>query len=206
MTPGPDAGGRRKAAIFGGSFDPVHLGHLAMAEAACERIGLVEVILMPAARSPFKGGTGASGHQRLAMLKIALAESSLRGASVSDFELNRPAPSYSWQTAEHFRQLEPATQWHWILGTDQWEQIDRWAEPERLREGLHFIVFTREDATVRERPGWRHTAVTFSHPASSTAIRENFERHRDWLTPGVADYCEREGIYRAADQSLGILS
>lgn len=184
-----------RAAIFGGSFDPVHRGHLAMAAAAREAAGLERVIFMPAAVSPFKKGTVATAAQRLRMLEIALEEAGFPWAGISDFELNRPAPSYSWQTARHFSSLESETEWFWILGTDQWGQIERWAEPEILRETLHFLVFTRHGHPVREKTGWLHTPVVFQHPASSTAIRADFAKHRDWLTPEVAAYCESEGLY-----------
>lgn len=187
---------RARIAIFGGSFDPVHRGHLAMATAAREVAALSEVLFMPAAVSPFKKGTIASAEQRHHMLSLALADEGMDWARVSDFEWKRPGPSYSWKTARHFRSLQPDAEWCWILGTDQWEQIDRWAEPEQLRESLHFLVFTREGQIVRDRPGWRHTAIPFAHPASSTAIRSDFAGHRDWLTPGVAAFAEKEGIYQ----------
>ncbi len=192
---------RCRAALFGGSFDPVHRGHLAMAVAAREAADLERVVFVPAAVSPFKFGTVATGGQRREMLEIALAESGVDWAVISDFELNRPAPSYSWETARHVSEACPGTEWHWILGTDQWEQIDRWAEPERLRQSLHFLVFTRQGQAVRERPGWRHTAVAFEHPASSSAIRTGFAEHCDWLTPGVAAYCEARGIYGGETRS-----
>ncbi len=179
-----------RAALFGGSFDPVHRGHLAMAIAAREAAGLDRVVFVPAATSPFKRGTVATGAQRREMLEIALAEASLDWAEISGFELDRPAPSYSWETALHFAETSPGTDWHWILGTDQWEQIERWAEPEILRRTLRFLVFARNGQAVRQRPGWRATAVPFEHPASSTAIREGFAAHRHWLTPRVAAYWE----------------
>lgn len=182
-----------RIAIFGGSFDPVHRGHLAMAAAARERLSLEGVVFMPCAVSPFKRGTVASGPQRLGMLEAAIRDEQLDWAAVSDFELNRPAPSYSWETARHFTATQPGVSWHWILGTDQWEQIERWAEPETLRTLLHFIVFTRAGAVVRDRPGWRYTAVEFAHPASSTAIRRDPGACRDWLTPGVTALAQ--GIY-----------
>jgi len=185
----------RRVALFGGSFDPVHRGHLAMASVAREAAGLEEVLFMPAAVSPFKKSNTATGGQRFEMLRIALADAGMEWARVSEFELNRPAPSYSWETALHFHALEPETEWCWILGTDQWEQIERWAEPERLRHGLHFLVVTREGQSVRDRVGWRHTAVPFAHPASATKIRADFVGHRDWLTPGVLEYCVKERIY-----------
>lgn len=188
--PGPD---ESRIAIFGGSFDPVHRGHLAMAAAARERLTLDEVVFMPCAVSPFKNGTVASGPQRLGMLEAAIRDEQLAWAAVSDFELNRPAPSYSWETARHFTATQPGVSWHWILGTDQWEQIHRWAEPEMLRSMLHFIVFSRVGTMVRDRPGWTYTPIEFEHPASSTAIRRDFAGHRDWLTPGVAKLAQ--GIY-----------
>ena len=148
---------------------------------------------MPCAVSPFKSGTVASGPQRLGMLEVAIRETGLDWATVSDFELHRPAPSYSWETAAHFSATQPGVAWHWILGTDQWGQIDRWAEPEKLRTLLHFIVFTRAGAVVRDRPGWSYTPIEFEHPASSTAIRRDVKACLDWLTPGVAELAR--GIY-----------
>lgn len=179
--------GESRIAIFGGSFDPVHRGHLAMAAAARERLPLDGVVFMPCAVSPFKSGTVASGPQRLGMLEAAIRDEQLDWATVSDFELHRPAPSYSWETVRHFSATQPGVGWHWILGTDQWEQIERWAEPETLRSLLHFIVFSRAGTRVRDRPGWTYTPIEFEHPASSTAIRRDFAGHRDWLTPGVAE-------------------
>lgn len=186
-----------RAALFGGSFDPVHRGHLAMAAAARETADLAHVFFVPAARSPFKDGTSAPADARLAMLRIALAESAMPWAEVSDFELERPAPSYSWQTALHFAERFPGTEWHWILGADQWDQIEQWAEPDILQRHLRFLVLARAGVPVADRPGWRHLAVPFAHPASSTDIRQDFAARRDWLTPGVADFCEARGLYRA---------
>lgn len=185
----------RRAAIFGGSFDPVHRGHLAMASLAREAAGLESVVFVPAAVSPFKRGTVAGADERKAMLEIALADEAMDWASVSEVELDRPGPSYSWETAASFQASEPSVEWHWILGTDQWEQIDRWAEPGRLRAALRFLVFTRAGTAVAARPGWRYREIPFDHPASSTAIRNDFEAHRSWLTPGVADYARARDLY-----------
>lgn len=190
--------GGSRLAIFGGSFDPVHRGHLAMAVAAREALDLQGVVFVPCSVSPFKTSTVASGPQRQRMLEIAIGESGMDWATVSDFELSRPAPSYSWETALHFSKNSPEVQWHWILGTDQWDEIERWAEPGKLRELLHFIVFSRKGAAVRDRPGWRFSGVEFEHPASSTAIRGNFAAHHNWLTPGVSGYCDVRGIYGRA--------
>ena len=187
--------GTPRVALFGGSFDPVHLGHLGMAETAREAACLDRVVLVPCFVSPFKDGTVASAEQRLEMLRIAIGERGGDWLDVTDWELRREKPSYSWETAEHFHSSSPETEWCWILGTDQWEEIERWAQPEKLRRLLHFLVLTRDGTMVRDRPRWRYTAIPFSHPASSTRIRADFAANREWLTPGVSAYCRETGLY-----------
>lgn len=184
-----------KRGILGGSFDPVHLGHLAMAAAAREAAELETMVFVPASVSPFKSTTVASDEQRLEMLRIALGENGLDWAEISREEIDRSGPSYSWMTAASFTRSFPAVDWHWILGTDQWEAIDRWAEPEKLRRLLTFVVLTREGTPVRHRPGWQYLAVPFAHPASSTAIRADRDGRAEWLSPGVLEYCRREDLY-----------
>lgn len=188
---------RQKIALFGGSFDPVHLGHLGMASVAREAAGLDAVVFLPCFVSPFKEGTHASAEQRAEMIAIALEEMKADWAELSRYEISRPEPSYSWQTATHYAETMPEVDWHWIVGTDQWEQIESWAEPEKLRTLLHFIVVTRDGDKVVERDGWRHTAVQFSHPASSTKIRAELGRYGEWLTPGVLSFCLQNDLYEA---------
>ena len=188
----------QRLALFGGTFDPVHHGHLDLVARAREVAKLDRVIFLPCARSPFKDvGPAAAPEARLKMLQLALDE---RGwgswASVSRFELDRPPPSFSWQTTAHFRETEPPdTELFWILGADQWAAIESWAESEKLREWLHFLVVTRQGTNVQERVGWRFTILNFDHPASATAIRSG---HGDpaWLPNTVRGYLEEHPIYR----------
>jgi nicotinate-nucleotide adenylyltransferase len=186
---------RERRALFGGTFDPVHRGHLAMATAARDAVGLSRVIFLPCFVSPFKNTAQADPEERLAMLELALDELDGDWAEASDYELKRPGPSYSWETAHHFAEVFPQIDWYWILGTDQWEQIEAWAEPERLRLDLHFLVCTREGTPVRKRAGWRATALDFDHPASASAIRNDWSLAREWVTPAVRRYAEERRIY-----------
>lgn len=168
-----------------------------MVRLALEEAELEEVILMPCFVSPFKSGTEATAAQRFAMLELALRDEAIGAARVSSYEIGRDEPSYSVETAEHFAETFPDVEWHWILGTDQWDAIGQWAQPETLRRILRFLVLTRNGVPVKERPGWKYEALPFSHPASSSAIRADFEAHREWMTPSVVAYCEAEGLYRS---------
>lgn len=188
----------KRHAIFGGSFDPIHLGHLALAERVAEAAGLERVVFVPAFRSPFKSSTAATARQRCEMVARALDEAGWDWAELSDFEVRREGPSYSWETARHFARESPRVDWHWILGADQWDQIEDWAEPEVLRKALRFLVVARGGQEIREREEWRSQLVPFDHPASSSAIREDIEEHADWLSPAVRKFCEEEGLYGAA--------
>lgn len=185
-------------ALFGGTFDPVHCGHLDLVERARTACALDRLVFVPCARSPFKSAAPvASADERCAMLDLAIGE---RGwsdwASVSRFEIDRPPPSYSWQTVAHFREAQPGARLFWILGADQWEQIHRWAEPEKLRHWLDFIVVTRRGSTVPSREGWRATFLEFEHPASATAIREGHAQ-ADWLPASVARYIRKQSLYES---------
>lgn len=192
---------KRRCAIFGGSFDPIHLGHIEMVRKVIEDLVLDEIILMPCLVSPFKSGTFASAAQRAEMIELAIEEANLAKASLSRFEIEREGPSYSWETAQHFAATDPETEWHWILGTDQWEAIETWSRPEILCELLCFIVLSRHGRSVQQRDGWRLRELVFDHPASSTAIRENFNDHGDWLLPSVKSFCIREGLYESAGEA-----
>ena len=184
-----------KVAIFGGSFDPVHLGHLAMAEKAREQFTLSRVIFVPCNQSPFKGETRAGGEQRQRMLEIAIREKEWPWAGVSDYEISRPGPSYSWRTAEHFAEQFPGADLYWILGTDQWTQIEKWARPERLRELLRFIVVTRNGSKVMDRQDWKYEKMQFDHPASATAIRKDMKSALKFLPASVLKYCRANSLY-----------
>jgi nicotinate-nucleotide adenylyltransferase len=187
-----------RIALFGGSFDPPHRAHLAIARAAVEQCGLERVIFIPCRESPLKNREpGATGPQRLAMLRLATA--GLPWAEVSDWELSRPGPSYSWQTAEHFGALHSQSDLHWLMGADQWEALDRWAHPDFLRENLTFIVFARDGKTPRPRPDWRAHFLSGEWGGSSTEARELLaagEPAEHLLPATVEEYAVRERLYR----------
>ena len=161
-----------KTCLFGGSFDPVHAGHLAIAAAALEACGLDCVVFLPAACSPFKeaGAAYFSPEQRLDMLRRAVAH--LPWAEVSDLDMRLPAPSWSWRVVQATLEERPGDSLYWLLGTDQWELLHKWARPEYLAEHLTFIVCHRDGHTPAPRPGVRSVFLRGpEHPAASSAIR-----------------------------------
>lgn len=188
----------RRVAIFGGTFDPVHLGHIAMAEQARMALALDEVMFLPCRISPHKTGTQpADGQERMAMLNLAIAR--LPWASINPLELCYAEPSYSWRTADIITMEEPDTRWFWLMGGDQWEALPRWSHPERLAELVEFIVVAREGILPKPRTGYRMHVVNGGHPASATAIRQSAKDgalREDWLDPEVARYIGQRNLYR----------
>jgi nicotinate-nucleotide adenylyltransferase len=199
-TPRPNIG------LFGGSFDPVHAGHLAIAAAARELAGLDKIIFLPARVSPHKthAASEATAADRLAMLRLATAR--LPWAEVSDWELRQPPPSWTWRTVEHFQSSHPGARLHWLLGADQWQVIESWARAPFLRDNLVFLVFPRQPfPPPQPLPGWHMRVLPVEHPASATAIRESIAAGHTAgsdVSPAVAAYIARGRLYEGAPERL----
>ncbi len=163
----------RRLCLFGGSFDPVHAGHLHLACAAREAAQLDELIFLPAARSPFKCDSESffSNEQRVALLRSMTRE--LSWASISELDLKLPPPSWSWRIVEHMRAAQPHSELYWLMGTDQWEQLHRWARYDYLCEQLTFLVYHRQNAP-QPREQARAIFLEGDHPASSSELRDCF--------------------------------
>lgn len=189
--------GPRRIALFGGTFDPVHLGHIQIAAAARDELELDEVRFLPCRISPHKTGTQpAGGADRVEMLRIATR--GFAGAVVDDHELHRDGVSYSWQTAEAMKERFPDARLFWIMGSDQWRALPRWSHPERLAACVAFIVFGRGE-TPEPRAGYTLHPLAAPHPASSTEIRRAFANEatsHPWVDPEVAAWIVRRGLYQ----------
>ena len=129
--------------LFGGMFDPVHLGHLHAAEMAAERAALDRVIFIPASVPPHKkNGCFVSGAHRLEMLKLAINDEPR--FSVSDYEITKEGTSYSYLTAEHFAGLYPRAKLYFLIGDEAYNLLHTWKMPERIKRVASFLVVTRE--------------------------------------------------------------
>ncbi len=188
--------------LFGGTFDPVHLGHLRAAENARETLGLDLVAFLPSAVPPHRA-TASAAQDRLAMTRLATAPNSAFAAW--DTELRREGPSYTVDTVAALSGERPSDCFVLLVGADTWPEMTGWREPERL--------FSLVEVAVAERPGAPLLELSapftsargvrrVSGPAlavSATAVRE---RVRDglsvrYLVPDVvADYIAERGLYR----------
>lgn len=186
----------RRIALFGGTFDPIHEGHLQIASEAQRVLALDEVRFLPCKVSPHKVGVlTAPGEDRLEMVRLAIQ--GLPWAIVDDHDLLRPPPAYSWQTAEEMARRYPDSKLFWLMGADQWGALPRWQHPERLAERVEFIVSSRR-GVPEPRPGWRMHEIHVVHPASSTEIRQALAEGKEprWLPAAVAAYVAARGLYK----------
>ena len=187
---------------MGGTFDPVHLGHIRMAQAAHTALDLDRVVLIPCAVSPHKSDVPrpAPGECRKEMIRLAVRD--YPWMEVDGCELERDGVSYSWQTAEVFRHRYPGACLFWILGEDQWQALPRWSRPEYLAEMVDFIVFGRNARNPEPRKGVRAHFLPWVHEASASEIRRELQSGRDldaarqWLPPGVMDFIHKRGLYQ----------
>lgn len=132
----------RRVGIFGGSFNPVHWGHVRLAEWIVRHGWADEVWLMVSPCNPLKVQAALLPEtERLAMARLAADE--VAGVRASDFEFSLPRPSYTWRTLEALRAAFPATAFSLIIGADNWQHFDRWARPDYIRAHHKLLVYPR---------------------------------------------------------------
>jgi nicotinate-nucleotide adenylyltransferase len=136
-----------KIGLFGGSFDPVHFGHLLVAQAAREELALARVYFILAAQSPFKPeAQPAPAAERLRLLRLALAGDAT--GEVDDQEIRRGGVSYSIDTVRQYRKDFPDAELFYLIGADQAGQLSLWREAPELARLVEFVVVPRPGETV----------------------------------------------------------
>ncbi len=203
----------RKIVLFGGTFDPIHLGHTAVAASAGEHIGADKVVFVPAKRSPLKAFFPEAGDEdRLAM--IALAISGNGGFDLSDYELKKPGPSYTLETVRHFqRQFGDNTLIYWLAGADSLEDLPHWYGITELIDECNLAVMHRAGFEPPDfsqfQAAWgqqrveklqRNVVETPLIDISSTEIRRRLKAGRDvsgMVCPKVLQYIREHRLYGA---------
>ena len=188
-----------RVGLFGGSFDPVHLGHLILAEAAMEDLNLDHIIFIPAGISPFKTASppSASNQSRLTMLRQATASESR--FSVDERELHREGPSYTIDTVRELLGNHPGVRFLYLIGADNLKDLPRWHEIGELRNLVDFAVLDRGNSS--EVTACDFPVVRRRIDLSSTEIRERLSKGlsiRFMVPEGVYDFIMSHHPYRTS--------
>lgn len=191
-----------KIGFLGGSFDPVHFGHLLAAQDAFEQHKLDRLILVPAAQAPLKpNDVQSSADDRLAMVRAAIEWD--RRFELSDWELRRGGVSYTIDSARHFRALYPNDDLYWVIGGDQLPKLHLWKDIRELAQLVEFIFLERPGFPVKARPDIPelrlHRCDGHLLAISSTELRERTRQNLslDYFVPHKAIvYIKEHGLYR----------
>jgi nicotinate-nucleotide adenylyltransferase len=211
------SGPRPLVLLYGGAFDPVHRGHLAMAAGAWAATGADRLCFLPAGQSPFKASGHASAAHRLAMLQRAVAV--LPGAEIDDQELRRPGRSYTVETLRSLRaRLGEDVALVWLLGADAAAGLPRWFEASALLQLVHVLVVARPGSPIpdlgagpeprfqrcapgafRDASAGRWASLDLgAFPEASHGIRARLAAGKavdDLLPPAVSSYIAAQGLY-----------
>jgi nicotinate-nucleotide adenylyltransferase len=194
---------------MGGTFNPIHYGHLVTAEAARDAFHLDRVVFIPAGQPPHKPGTTvAAANHRYLMTFLAIAPN--LHFELSRVEIDREGPSYTSETLKYFHTLDPTTEWFFVTGADAILEIASWHSPENILQYAHLIAASRPGYSlsrlkaVEEQlggPQAGHRVHQLEVPAlaiSSSQIRERLRQGLSikYLVPeGVEQYIAKEHLY-----------
>ena len=197
-----------RVGILGGTFDPIHCGHLTAAEHARKALGLDRVLFVPAHRSPLKPDARASAAHRATMVRLAIAND--LALALSTVDIARPPPSYAVDTVALLRQESPETEFVFLIGADQLAELSQWRAPEKLAQLAPIVALTRPGvagaAALQALPAGAQDRVTWQEipPVyiSASAIRERVAAGlsiRGLTPPAVIAYIARHGLYRRGE-------
>lgn len=194
--------------VLGGTFDPVHIGHLLLAEEGRSTLGLERVLFVPAGEPWRKAGRKlCSAEHRLAMVRLAVGDAP--GFEVSTVEMKRASPTYTVDTLEALRQeMSADAEIFFLMGQDALADLPHWRDPQRIIALASLAVASRAgweearaSALEKQVPGISQRLVWLDMPhvaISSTAVRDRVRRGlsiRYWVPPAVEDYIRQNGLY-----------
>ena len=183
--------------LFGGSFDPIHHGHLLVAQAVVEALGLEEIRFVPARAQPFKiGRHAASPETRARMVGLAIAGEPR--FALERIELERAGPSYTVDTVRALRQREPGRDFAVLVGADAARELQQWHEVDALARLASFVILTRPGATIPMLPWAVRTVEVPAIDISATEIRRRVAAGRSiryWVPAPVAECIVVDRLY-----------
>ena len=189
---------KTRTALFGGSFDPIHLGHVSLGRAVLENGLADEVWFLVTPQNPHKQAMSLTDeNERLRMVELALAGEA--GLSASDFEFTLPRPSYTINTLDALEKAFPDRDFVLLMGADNWRKIDKWYKSDEILARFGVVVYPRGDEQVPQLPANVKWLSSKLYDISSTEIREALACGDDmsqWLHPDVCAYIKDKGLYK----------
>ncbi len=189
---------RMKIGVLGGTFNPVHIGHLILAEEAREKLGLDRVILIPTALPPHKDDAGiAPAQERLKMLKMAIRGN--RHLAVSDMEIRRRGRSYTIDTLRELKRRFMRDEIYFIIGSDLLKYLNEWKDLEQVLKMVKFVAATRPGYPLEQIPENIETMAIRAVDVSGFEVRERVRSNKTfrYLVPeAVFDYINKSRLYR----------
>ena len=198
-----------RVALFGGTFDPPHLGHLAIARAAADAFQLDTILFAPAGRQPLKpAGSSASFADRLAMVTLACTADTRFAPSTLDAPIPGGEPNFTVETLRRLNQSLPAATIFNLVGADSFHGLARWRRPDELLNLAEWIVVSRPGFPLRDPEGMTltpahrqriHLLDSVHMDAAATDLREHLQAGdlcKDLLPVLVAEYIHQHGLYR----------
>lgn len=187
-----------KIGIVGGTFNPVHIGHLILAEEVREKLQLDQVIFVPTYLPPHKDiDDVAPSEDRYKMIKLAIKTN--KYFSVSDIEIKRDGKSYTIDTVKEFRKIYPRDELYFITGSDLLKYLDEWKDLKEIIQMVRFVVATRPGYPLEKIPSYISTIAIRAVDVSAFEIREAIKENKSfrYLVPDVVfNYINKKGIYR----------
>ena len=192
--------------LFGGSFNPIHNAHIALASTICEQARLDEVWFMVSPQNPLKQAEDLlDENERYEMVKLAL-ESEAKILKASNYEFHLERPSYTWKTLRALKNDFPQHEFSLIIGGDNWVRFPRWAHNEEILANHHIYIYPREDSEIDEAtlPENVHLIHTPKINITSTMLREMVRNGKDisaFVPEKVAKAIADNNYYKAPSTS-----
>lgn len=200
---------KRRVGIMGGTFDPIHIGHLMLAERAYEQFGLEKVLFLPSGNPPHKQNRtdGAADEQRMEMVRLAIADN--KRFELDTEEMERGGYSYTKDTVSRLSIQHPDIDYYFIIGADSLMAFDTWKDPEvicrncvlvaAVRDQLTFEAMRQKMQEIKKQYGAEiYLLETPDLDISSSSLRSWRRAHRSiryYVPESVRDYIEKNGIY-----------
>ena len=185
-----------KIGLFGGSFDPIHNGHIILAKKSLKQLELDYIFFIPIYLPPHKSRKLSNISKRLEMLKIAIK--GIKKAKISYFEIKRKAKTYTYQIIEHFKKEYNKTEIYLIIGSDSALDLKKWKKYKKIINLSKVVFCERENYYFKEKKGFIKLIGTIPN-ISSTEIRDKIKKNipiKNLVPINVEKYINKNGLYK----------